>query len=154
GDTYGQWDFAALAYNASQIDDPNSSTSIDISPWLNAESLGTTKRLVTWYHATYTHDDPGGTGEPCELVGPRFVPLATCAGALSLDRQAYGCSSTAAIVLDDTDLRNAGTTTVNVTSNTETTPESVVLTEAPAGTGHFTGSIAVISTAPVHGDHK
>lgn len=156
GDTYGKWDFAALAYNAGQINDPNSNTSIDISPWINVppETLGTTKRLVTWYHATYTHDDPGGGGEACEVVGPRFVPLATCAGALALDRAAYACTSTAAIVLDDTDLRNAGTTTVAVSSNTETNPESVILTESPVGTGHFTGSIATFTGAPVHGDGK
>ena len=154
GDTYGKWDFAGFAYNTGEINDPNSNTSIEVGPWNNGETLGTTKRLVTWYHATYTHNDPGGTGEPCELVGPRLVPIATCAGAISLDRSAYSCSSTAAIVLDDTDLANAGTTTVAVSSNTETTPENVVLTESPAGTGHFAGSIATFTGAPVHGDGK
>lgn len=154
GDTYGKWDFGGLAYNTGQINDPNSNTAIDISTWINGETLGTSKRLVTWYHATYTHDDPGGGGEACEVVGPRFVPLATCSGSLSLDRTAYSCSSSAAIALDDTDLRNAGTTTVAVSSTTEPSPESVVLTESPAGTGHFAGTIATFSGAPAHGDGK
>ena len=80
GDTYGKWDFAALALNASQIDDPGTGTSINIASWINGEALGTTKRLVTWYHATYDHDDPNGSGESCELAGPKFVPTASCPG--------------------------------------------------------------------------
>ena len=154
GDAYAKWDLAALAYNTGQINDPNPDTSIAIDSWINGEALGTSKRLVTWYHSTYYHDDPGGTGEACEVAGPRFTPLATCAGALTLDRPAYACATTAAIVLDDTDLRNAGTVTVTVSSNTETTPESVVLNESPAGTGHFTGSILTFSGPPAHGDGK
>jgi hypothetical protein len=76
GDSYGKWDFAGLALNADEIDDNNGTdTSIVINPWLNGEALGTNKRLVTWYHATYFHNDPNGTGESCELAGPKLVPL-------------------------------------------------------------------------------
>jgi len=75
GDSWGKWDVAALALNPNEINDPNTDESIEISPWLNGEALGATKRLVTWYHASYTHNDPGGTGEPCELVGPTLVPI-------------------------------------------------------------------------------
>ena len=154
GDTYGKWDFAALALNTNQINDPNTDTSIKIDSWFNGEALGASKRLVTWYHATFTHNDPNGTGEACELAGPKLVPLVPCAASISLDRSAYTCSSSVSVVLSDADLAGAGTFSVTVTSGTETVPEPVVLTESPAGSGRFLGSIATYIGTPVHGDGK
>ena len=154
GDTYGKWDFAALALNTSQIDDPNTNTSINITPWLTSEPLGTTKRLVTWYHATYNHSDPGGTGEPCELAGPRLVPLVPCAGTIALDRTAYACSAPVTVTVTDSDLANSGTISVAVSSPSEPAPETLALTETPAGSGQFQGVIATFQGAAVHGDGK
>src|SRR5262245_59254706 len=154
GDPYGKWDFAGLALNLGQIDDPNSDTSINVGPWVNGEALGAGKRLVTWYHATYAHLDPNGTGEACELAGPKFVPLVPCAGSVSLDRSVYTCSSSASIVLTDADLAGTGSASVTVTSGTETSPETVTLTEGPAGSGRFQGTIAAFAGAPVGGDGK
>jgi subtilisin-like proprotein convertase family protein len=153
-DPYAKFDLAALALNSGQINDPNTDTSIEIQPWITGEALGTTKRLVTWYHATYDHDDPGGTGEACELAGPMLVPLVPCAGTLVLDRGSYACSSSVGLTASDVDRAGTGTMTVQVSSATEAVPESVVLSESPAGTGRFVGTVLLASAAPVHGDGK
>src|SRR5207249_279501 len=79
GDAFGKGDLWALAYHSGEINDPNVDKTINIDPWVSGESLGTTKRLVTWYHAMYRHDgnaDP----EPCELAGPKLVLSRGCAG--------------------------------------------------------------------------
>jgi subtilisin-like proprotein convertase family protein len=154
GDTYGKWDVTALALNSGQIDDPNSDTSINVAPWVNGESLGTSKRLVTWYHATYTHDDPGGGGEPCELVGPKLVPTVPCAGTISLDKSAYNCGSTISVTLNDSDLAGTGSAAVSVSSGAEPTPEPLALAESPAGSGHFVGSIPATAAVAAPGDGK
>jgi subtilisin-like proprotein convertase family protein len=154
GDSYGKWDFAALALNAGQIDDPNGDTSINVAPWVSGEALGATKRLVTWYHATYTHDDPTGGGEPCELAGPKLVPLVPCAGSISLDRNAYTCDASVSVVINDSDLAGTGSANVTITSGTETVPEPLVLTENPAASGRFQGVVATFAGAPVNGDGK
>jgi subtilisin-like proprotein convertase family protein len=153
-DTYAKFDFAALALNSSQINDPNGDTSINIQPWISGESLGGTKRLVTWYHATYDHDDPGGAGEACELAGPKLVPLVPCAGSLTIDRNAYACSGSVGLTAADVDRAGTGTMTVQVSSPTEPAPENVSLSESPAGSGRFVGSVLLASSAPVHGDGK
>lgn len=155
-DTYAKFDLAALALNSGQINDPNPTeeTRITIEPWLTGETLGGTKRLVTWYHATYDHDDPGGTGEACELAGPKLVPLVPCAGSLTIDRNAYACSGSVGLTAADIDRAGTGTLTVQVSSPTEPTPENVALGENPAGSGRFVGSILLASIPPVHGDGK
>jgi len=140
--------------NTGQINDPNTSTSINVAPWVSGEALGATKRLVTWYHATYSHDDPNGTGEACELAGPKLVPLVPCAGSVSLDRNAYTCSGSVTVTMNDSDLAGTGSATVTVSSGTETVPESLVLTESPAGSGRFQGAISTFLGAPVNGDGK
>jgi subtilisin-like proprotein convertase family protein len=153
-DPYGKWDLAALALNSSQIDDPNSNTSINIAPWVTGEALGAAKRLVTWYHVTYAHDDPGGSGEACEISGPRFVPLTPCAGSVSLAKNAYTCNSQVSVTMIDTDLAGQGTATLGVSSGTEGVAEPLVLTESRAGSGRFQGSINTIAGAAVNGDGK
>jgi subtilisin-like proprotein convertase family protein len=154
GDSYGKFDLAALALNANQINDANSDTSVGIASWVNGETLGGSKRLVTWYRAGYYHDDPGGSGEACELAGPKLVPLTPCAGTLQLDRNAYACQSTVGITASDQDLANTGTMAVHVTSPTEPAPETVTLTESPAGSGRFVGSIVTAPGPAVPGDGK
>jgi subtilisin-like proprotein convertase family protein len=156
GDPYGKWDFAALALNAGQIDDPNplNSTSINIAPWVTGEALGAAKRLVTWYHVTFAHDDPGGSGEVCEISGPKFVPLTPCAGSVSLARNMYTCNSPVSVTMIDTDLAGAGSASVAVSSGTEGVAEPLALTETPAGSGRFQGVINTFAGAAVNGDGK
>ena len=154
GDPFAQWDLAALAQNPGEIDDPNTNKSINIAPWLTGEALGAAKRLVTWYHATYDHNDPQGTGEPCELAGPLLTPLVPCAGSVVLSRDTYTCASPVTVSLIDSDLTGTGTVSVTVSSATESVAESLVLTESPSGSGQFQGTIATFSGVPVHGDGK
>ena len=154
GDAYGKWDLAALALNASEINDPNTDTSVNVAPWVNGEALGAGKRLVTWYHATFTHDDPNGTGEPCELEGPKLVPVVPCAGSVSLDRTVYACGAPVNVTLTDTDLAGTGSATVSVSSATEAVPESLALTENPVGSGRFQGTILTTLDPATSGDGK
>jgi subtilisin-like proprotein convertase family protein len=153
GDPYGKGDLWALALNANQINDPdNPDTSIGVDAWVNGEALGASKRLVTWYHATYTHDIAGGDNEPCDLVGPKLVYLQGCAGTVAADKTIYACGGAVGLSVDDYDLRGAGTVPVTVSSAHEPAPETVVLNESPAGSGHFTGSIGTTTGPAVNGD--
>ncbi|HET9298299.1 MAG TPA: proprotein convertase P-domain-containing protein, partial [Candidatus Polarisedimenticolaceae bacterium] len=152
GDTYAKWDLAALAWNTNEINDPNTNTSVNVAPWVTGEALGGSKRLVTWYHATYDHDDPGGNGEPCEIAGPDLIPLAPCAGTVTLDGNVFACGAAPALTLNDRDLAGSGTAQVVVLSNTEPAGEPRTLTESPAGSGHFVGTVATTASAPAPGD--
>jgi hypothetical protein len=69
-------------------------------------------------------------------------------GALITDNSKYSCSDTITIRLYDSDLLGSGSAAVTVKSDTETSGESLVLTETPASSGHFSGSINTISAAP------
>jgi subtilisin-like proprotein convertase family protein len=152
GDAYGKWDLAALAWNTNEINDPETNTSINVAPWVTGEAIGASKRLVTWYHATYDHDDPGGTGEPCEIAGPDLIPLAPCAGTVSLDSTVFACGAAPALALNDRDLAGSGTAQVVVTSNTEPAGEVRTLTESPAGSGSFVGTVPTTSHPPLSND--
>ena len=70
--------------------------------------------------------------------------------SLSLDRAEYGCADVVQISLLSTDL-GAGSRQVEVTSVAEPGAELVTLLETPAGSGHFTGSVAT-SGAPAAAD--
>jgi subtilisin-like proprotein convertase family protein len=74
------------------------------------------------------------------------------AGSVSATRSSFACSDTVTIRVSDDSLQGNPTQAVTVSSNTETTPETVVLAETPAGSGDFQGTIAVASVAPVNGD--
>lgn len=154
GNAYAKGDYWALAYNTGQINDPNSDTSINADSWINGEAIGTTKRLVLWYRAGYYHSVPGGDTDPCELAGPRLEFSQPCRGSIMLDKPRYGCEDTLNMTLSDSDLVGAGTQNVTVQSTTESTPETVTLTESPASSGHFQGTIATTALPPAHGDGK
>jgi len=79
---------------------------------------------------------------------------ATCAGTVSTLKPTYGCSSTINITLADSDLTGGVTHTVTVRSTTESTPETVTLTESPAASGVFVGSFPTYGGPPVNGDGK
>ncbi len=73
-------------------------------------------------------------------------------GSVTATRSSYACSDTLTLRVSDDSIQGAGTTSVTVASTTETTPETVVLTETPAGSGDFQGTIAAAAIAPVNGD--
>ena len=73
GDSYAKRDVWALAEHSTEINDPQTDTSIAIDPWINGEALGTTRRLVLWYRAGWSHDD-AAHGPGCGFAGPRLVP--------------------------------------------------------------------------------
>jgi subtilisin-like proprotein convertase family protein len=74
---------------------------------------------------------------------------ATRDGIVALDASFYNCSAdTIGIQLADYDLRNAGTHAVSIASTTEPAGETVTLTESPAGSGAFGGSITTTAVAP------
>jgi hypothetical protein len=79
----------------------------------------------------------------CATVTPQ-----PCAGSVQLDQPSYSCSDTVSVEVIDVDLFGTGTLQVEVTSNTEVTPELANLTENPPSSGTFTGSIATTSAAP------
>ena len=75
------------------------------------------------------------------------------AAQVSLDRPGYTCADTIRIdVVSGT--RGAGTQRVQVSSGAETTAETVTLTEFPAGSGNYAGTIATAGGPAVHGDGK
>lgn len=84
-------------------------------------------------------------------------PLPSCslfaqAGSIALDRPAYGCVDSIDIEVIDASLQGAGSTAVTLWSDTETTPEPLLLSETPADSGIFTGSYGTTGAAPAGGD--
>jgi hypothetical protein len=74
-------------------------------------------------------------------------------GIVGADRAVYSTSDTMVVTVMDTDLdldpEAPDTATVTVASLTETTPETLVLTETSASSKTFVGSIALTTGAPV-----
>jgi hypothetical protein len=68
---------------------------------------------------------------------------------VDLDRDVYGLPGTATITVNhaaaNANTGLAETLTVKIRSSTESTPESVVLTETGANTGRFVGAIAIVA---------
>jgi subtilisin-like proprotein convertase family protein len=102
-----------------------------LSNWLDPVGGGTT---LTW---------DGLNGSVCF-----FQP----AGTVSVNRARYACSDTVAIQLRDDSLRGNATQAVSIASNTETTPETVILSAAGPNSGNFNGTFALASGAPVASD--
>ena len=74
------------------------------------------------------------------------------AGLLSLDRTSYACSGTAGIRLVDFSIQGAHTQYVTVRSTTEAADEIVVLSEFPAASAEFHGSVPLTTAPPEGGD--
>lgn len=75
------------------------------------------------------------------------TPVA-CAGVPEFTRPVFSCSDSVTLELLDSDLAGNGTQNVAVTSETETTPEIVSLTETGPSTGFFTGTINTTNATP------
>ncbi len=71
-------------------------------------------------------------------------------GAVKLDHDSYGCDGTISITLYDDSLQAVSTQGVTIASTTESSPEIVLLSASPFGSGKFTGSIstAIAESAP------
>ena len=80
--------------------------------------------------------------------GAVFDPV----GVVTLDKTKYGCSSTIAIEVRDDSIIGAGTQAVTLASTTEVLPETVTLTESPAGSGKFVGTFPATSVGAANGD--
>jgi hypothetical protein len=99
--------------------------------------------------------DNGGLWYRFETLGDFGQGLQPChAGQVSLDRGVYSCSDTLGVEVADLDLNtdpgSAQTLSVQVTSSTETEPETVILTETGPNTSVFRGSIATAGGVPTH----
>ncbi|MEP6925091.1 MAG: hypothetical protein ABI954_11550, partial [Pyrinomonadaceae bacterium] len=67
-----------------ELDDPNTSTAINLNPWINNESL-VNQDLVVWYGAHYVHSDGSNLLNPdrsgkfvisgSHVVGPDIRPI-------------------------------------------------------------------------------
>ena len=111
-------------------------------------------RVVTLHHCGGCEN----TGVAIQdVIADLGANLPACAldqldGIVQLDASLYGCSSTVGITVRDDSLGGAGTQDVSVSSSTESSPETVALSETPPGSGTFRGSIGVTTAAAVHGD--
>lgn len=74
------------------------------------------------------------------------------AGIIKLDRQLFSCTDQLQVTVIDDSLQGAGTQAVTVSSTTESSPETIVLTES--GPGIFSGTLTTTLTAPVAGDNQ
>ncbi|HEX6853172.1 MAG TPA: hypothetical protein VF139_17385, partial [Candidatus Polarisedimenticolaceae bacterium] len=73
------------------------------------------------------------------------------AGTVKFNQPAYACSSLMQISVLDANI-GAGTTTVQVSSTVEPTPETVVLTETSPGSAKYVGTLQATASASSSGD--
>jgi len=101
-------------------------------------------------------DSAGGDTGTIDSWSIEFTfPAGVCPdsnGWIQLDDVVYGCNSPMEITVQDADLLGTGTLGVEVFSDTESTPETVSLTENPASSGIFVGTFDTTNAAPAGGD--
>jgi subtilisin-like proprotein convertase family protein len=111
-----------------------------------------------------------GGGTPATRLSDWLDPLATgamfvdgidhqdClfqpAGTVNITRDIYSCSDVLTLKVRDDSLLSDTTVQVTLYSDTELTPETVILTEDDLGSGKFTGTILVTNDAPINADGK
>lgn len=88
-----------------------------------------------------------------------YLPLCTIAsfdGEVSFSKDYYRCNSNISIVVVDESQppKGSGSIYVQVWSDTETTPEYVLLTENPPNSGKFEGTFPLWTGSPQNGDGK
>ncbi|MCE5228041.1 S8 family serine peptidase [bacterium] len=76
----------------------------------------------------------------------------TPVGRASFDKAIYACSDPIQISVSDSDLKGAGTTTVDVSSQLTGDTETIVLNEVPTRTGIMRGTLSCNSEDPTAGD--
>lgn len=102
-------------------------------------------------------DDNGGSYYYFETFGDFGDGLQPCrAGQVNFDGGTYSCDDTATFRMTDLDVNvdpeAVDTTTLLVSSTTETVAEVVLVTETDVNSSRFTGSIPTAFGAPVAGD--
>lgn len=84
--------------------------------------------------AVHTHggcpQNSGTRVDATDFANARAAACIRAKGTIDLDREVYSCSDTAIVRVEDRSIAGAGFQEVTLTSDTETTPESVVLSEA------------------------
>jgi fibronectin type 3 domain-containing protein len=73
------------------------------------------------------------------------------AGTVKFDKPSYSCSSTIQVSVLDANI-GASTTTATVSSTSEPSPETLILTETPPGSGKYIGTITATSGPSTTGD--
>ena len=111
--------------------------------------------------AEYYRVQAVGANAACEgpLSSCQTVTPPRSAGALKLNAGAYSCSGVIHISVVDGNI-GAGTTTVKITSSTESLGETITLTRVAPGSASYTGTVSTTGNAPaadgliavVHGD--
>jgi subtilisin-like proprotein convertase family protein len=95
-----------------------------------------------------------GTTDPC--YGPVSECLTStpqpCAGSVRLDRDVYNCDDMLTILLVDSDLAGTGAHAVSLSSEAESTAETIMLAEVPGQPGRFEGTVSTTSGPPATGD--
>jgi len=79
-----------------------------------------------------------------------FLP-SSCEGSLpgvAFEKAIYNCSATISVRVSDAERKGSGRQSVLVSSDTETSPETVTVLETPAGSGYFTGTIDAQPSGP------
>jgi hypothetical protein len=104
-----------------------------------AGNIATDDNGAQYYHFE-TYGDFGAGLQPCH------------AGRVTVDADIYTCAETVTFSVVDMDLNmdpfTAETTSLNVTSTTESDPETIVATETGPNTSRFAGSIQLDQGAP------
>jgi uncharacterized repeat protein (TIGR01451 family) len=97
--------------------------------------------------------DPLGTGELVMDGVDHSICLYQPAGIVEFTRDVYSCSDTLTITLRDDNIPGTPTAVdVAVESTTETTPETVTLTQIDPGVGRYSGTVPTGAVPPVNGD--
>jgi len=81
-----------------------------------------------------------------------LTATSSSAGSIHLDKDAYSASSTIEITVVDADLVSAGTQDVTIETSVGGDEETVTLSETPADSGLFAGTIPTGSGTPTLGD--
>jgi len=76
----------------------------------------------------------------------------TSAGWIDIERSVYGCSATIEVTVQDVDLLGSGGLVVDLSSDTEPSPEAMALAETPASSGIFVGTFATTGDPASSGD--
>jgi parallel beta-helix repeat protein len=114
--------------------------------YINQEEV-TAGEYTIWIIATNIAGD-GLPGDP-GLLDQDFALVATYGevsskGTVQFDRTSYKSTATAKITLADADLTSQGSVAIYMTSNPELDIETALLTETPADSGIFVGTIAIV----------
>ncbi len=123
------------------------------SPVLSRETM----RAIALHHCGSCPNRGSRIQNVINLIQSGPNPLPPCSffseeGTVEFDRPFYGCNDVISITVVDASLIGAGTQDVEIWSDTQNSPEVVWLTETPAGSGEFIGTIPTSTQPPNPGD--